>query len=308
MTASQKTARPRGRPLRDMPIEPEVMRRRPKPAPEPVQPKPEKAHKKRSPALTVLTVLLLLAIAAIAFWLVAGLFGGMLTLRTVTVEWPDGASALVSDAAVTEAAAITPGTGIYSLRTDAIEEAVLRENPYLASVEVERRLPDAVAIVCTPREAGYYLALDGEYFAISTDLVVLEQAAQESTFTERGLVPIILPAVKSALVGQALEFAGTADVSYLPALLAAHRASGLWCDTDILRIESRFDIRLVVRGNYALTLGNDSDAALKLSLAEKILADSLFASGTGAFLDLTNPAESSAILDKATDYSLLWRD
>lgn len=308
MTASQKTVRPRGRPLRDMPLEPEVMRRPQTAPPDGTEAPTARPTRKRSPATTVVFILLLLAIAAVALWLVAGLFGGMLTLRTVTVEWPDGTSPLVSDAAVTAAADLTPGAGIYTLRPAEIEDAVLRANPYLASVEVERRLPDALAIVCIPREAGYYLALDGEYFAISTDLVVLEQTAHESTFAERGLVPLILPEVKSALVGQPLAFAVKADLAYLAPLLEAHRTSPLWADTDILRIGDRFDIRLVVRGNYALTLGDDSDAALKLSVAEKILADPLFASGTGAFLDLSNPAESSAILDRATDFGALWRE
>lgn len=309
MTASQKTARPRGRPLRDVPIEPEVMRR---PAREHAEPAPQtktaKKPKKRNRLFSVMTVLLLLLIACVLFWLVAGVFGAMLKLKTVTVEWPDGASGIVGDEAVTAAANLVPGDRIYAIDVDAVETAVLRANPYLASVEVERRLPDTVAIVCTPREAAFYLEADGEWFAISTDLVVLEQSPDAAGFTARGLVRVILPEVRSALIGQALDFVGSSDSAYLPPLLEAHRDSGLWSDTDLLRIDSRFDVRMVVRGSYALTLGSSEDAALKLNLAEKILADSTFSANTGAFLDLSNPAESSAILDKQTDYSLLWRD
>lgn len=311
MTASQRTARPRGRPLRDVPIEPEIMRR---PARAPAQAghasarQAAKKPKKRSPLLTVVTVVMLLLIACVLFWLVAGVFGSMLKLKTVTVEWPDGTSGLVGDEAVTAAADLAPGERLYAIRTGTVEAAVLRANPYLASVEVERRLPDTVAIVCTPREAAFYLEADGEWFAISTDLVVLEQSREAGAFAERGLVHVILPEVRSALVGQALDFVADFDPAYLPPLLEAHRESGLFGETDLLRIDSRFDVRMVVRGSYALTLGASDDAALKLTLAEKILADSTFAANTGAFLDLSNPAESSAILDKQTDYSLLWRD
>jgi len=309
MTASQKTGRPRGRPLRDLPIEPEVMRRPARARPEPPpDARPAKKPKKRSPLLTVLTVALLLLTAAVLFWLVAGVFGAMLKLETVTVEWPEGAEASVPDEAVIAAAGLSPGDRLYATDPDAIEAAVLRANPYLAAAEVEYRLPDTVAIRCTPREASFYVEADGEWFAISADLAVLEQSREAATFAERGLVQLILPQVQYALVGQPLGFAGGLDLSYLPPLLEAHRASGLWSDTDLLRVESRFDVRMVVRGSYALTLGTSDDAALKLTLAEKILADSTFSANTGAFLDLSDPSESSAILDKQTDYSLLWRD
>lgn len=65
---------------------------------------------------------------------------------------------------------------------------------------------------------------------------------------------------------------------------------------------------MIVRDKYALTLGSSDDAALKLELAEKILADSTFSANTGAFIDLSNPKESSAILDKQTDFTVLWRN
>lgn len=309
MTASQRTARPRGRPLRDVPIEPEIMRRparaRSEPAPEA---KSARKPKKHSPLVTAILVALLLLIACVLLWVVAGVFGAMLKLETVTVEWPAGTSSLVGDEAVTAAAALSPGQRLYAIDTETIEAAVLRANPYLASVEVERKLPDTVSIVCTPREAAFYVEADGEWFAISTDLVVLEQSRDAAAFAQRGLVHIILPDVQNALIGQAIGFAGSFDAAYLPPLLAAHRASGLYSETNLLRIDSRFDVRMIVRGNYALTLGSDEDAALKLTLAEKILADSTFAADTGAFLDLSNPAEGSAILDKHTDYSLLWRE
>lgn len=309
MTASQKTVRPRGRPLRDVPIEPEVMRRPTRPTPDAEQKAPPRQKvRKRSPAAAVLTVVLLLLIACVLFWLVAGVFSAMLKLETVTVEWPDGKSAVVSDEAVTAAAGLEIGRRLYAIHSGTVEAAVLRANPYLASVQVEHRLPDTVAIICRAREAAFYIEAAGEWFAISPDLTVLEQSREEAVFADRGLVHLILPEIRHALVGQKLSFTEEIDPAYLPALLEVHRASGLYAETDLLRIDSRFAVRMIVRGSYALTLGSDEDAALKLTLAEKILADSTFSANTGAFLDLSNPAESSAILDKQTDYSVLWRD
>lgn len=235
-------------------------------------------------------------------------FGAMMKLETVTVVWPDGESPFVSTEDVTSAAGLTAGDRLYAIDTGAIEETVMRANPYLASVTVERRLPDTVALICTPRQADYYLAVRGEWFAISSSLAVLEQSDSPKAFAERNMVQLILPEVRSALVGQTLTFVGSFDSSYLCDLLAAHRASGLWSETNLVRVESRFDVRMIVRDKYALTLGSSDDAALKLELAEKILADSTFSANTGAFIDLSNPKESSAILDKQTDFTVLWRN
>ena len=309
MTATQKTARPRGRPLRDVPIEPEVMQRRTRQEPRTERKAtPSAKVRKRSPMMTVVIVFMLLLIACVLLWLVAGVFSAMLKLETVTVEWPDGKSAVVSDEAVTASAGLEIGQRLYAIRAGAVEAAVLRENPYLASVEVEHRLPDTVALVCRARDAAFYVEADGEWFAISPDLTVLEQSRDEAAFDERGLVHLILPEIRHALVGQKLSFVGEFDPAYLPPLLAVHRESGLYDETDLVRIDSRFSVKMIVRGSYALTLGSDEDAALKLTLAEKILADSTFSANTGAFLDLSDPAESSAILDKQTDYSVLWRN
>ncbi len=254
-----------------------------------------------------LTVLLLLLIAVVTLSLVLGFFAAMLKLNTLTVVWPSGTSAAVSEESVICASGLCAGDRLYAMNTAEIEEKILRENPYLAEVELERHLPDTVILRCTPQEAAYYLAVGGEWFAVSADLAVLEQSTNDAEFAGRGLVPLILPEVRSALVGRKLTFAETEDASYIAALLAEHRRSPLWAETDLLRIESRFDVRMIAYGSYALNLGTSRDIALKLELGEKILSDELFETNSGAFIDLTDPTEGSVILDKQTDYSVLWR-
>lgn len=306
MTASRPAPRPRGRPLRHPPGtapgagQPQAGQARP------AQKAQAKPRRRRFGGALILFLLLLIGV--ILFWLVAGVFGAMLKLATITVEWPAGESAIVSDDDVMAAAGLRAGDRLYTIDSGAIETAVMRANPYLESVVVERRLPDTVALICTPRQADYYIEVNDEWFAISPSLVVLEQSDRAETFAQRGMVHLILPEVRSALVGRALVFAGDFDPAYLCALLEDHRASGLYGETNLVRVESRFDVRMIVRDKYALTLGESDDAALKLELAEKILADSTFSANTGAFVDLSNPKESSAILDKQTDYTVLWRN
>lgn len=261
-----------------------------------------KAGRRRNGVESAVILLLLLLIGAVLLGGGMVFFSSFLTVEEVAVS---GVSEID---AVLAAAAIGPEEKLYAVDAAGVRAAVLRANPYIEDVEVKRVLPDRIELVCHPREASYYIETAGVYSALSTNLCVLEQAETPDGFVERGLVYLMLPEIKSAVVTRPLVFADGVDPAYLTDLLAVHRTSGLYADTDLLRADSRFDVRLIVRGNFALTLGESADAELKLSLAERILQDSTFAGPSGAFLDLQNPAQSTAILDKQTDYTLLWRD
>lgn len=249
-----------------------------------------------------LVLFLLLAVGAVLFGVLFGVFDAMFRLETVTVE------GIPETEAVLDAAALTPGDRLYTIDRDAVRAAVLRANPYLADVRLERHLPDTVTLICTPREGAYYLEVNGEWVILTRDLVVLECGCQPADCRTRGLVQLILPDVRRAVTGEYVEFAGEVDMGYVLDILAEHRTSTLYSRTDLLRIDSRFDVRMILDSCYAVTMGDCLDTALKLTLVEKILADGTFTGKTGAFVDISNPAEGSAILDKMTDYTILWRD
>ena len=245
---------------------------------------------------------LLLAVGAVLFGMLFGVFDAMFRLETVMVEGTP------ETAAVLDAAALTQGDRLYTIDRDEVRAAVLRANPYLADVRLERHLPDTVTLICTSREGAYYTEINGEWVILTQDLVVLECGCTPAACEVRGLVHLILPEVRRAVTGEYLEFAGDFNPGYLSEVLAQHRTSTLYGRTDLVRIESRFDVRMILDSCYAVTMGDCSDTALKLTLVEKILADGTFNGKTGAFVDISNPAEGSAILDKVTDYTVLWRD
>ncbi len=247
-------------------------------------------------------ILLLLLIGVVLFGLIFGVLEAMFRVEHVVIEGVEPNETIFA------AAALSGEDRLYAIDADAVRSAVLRSNPYLSDVRIERRLPNTVALVCTPRSAAYYLEVKDEWFALSADLVVLECCSSADGYAARGLVRLMLPKISSAIAGKHLVFDEQFDSAYLLELLETHAANPLYARTDLLRVDSRFDVRMIVDGQYALTLGDSSDMELKLILAEKILADSMFAGDTGAFLDISHPAESSVILDKVTDYSMLWRE
>ena len=63
---------------------------------------------------------------------------------------------------------------LYGIDRDAVRASVLRANPYLADVRLERHLPDTVTLICTSREGAYYMEINGEWVVLTQDLVVLE--------------------------------------------------------------------------------------------------------------------------------------
>lgn len=285
---------------------------RPRPAVSP-RPRPEASPRKKTDEVkkknTVsrrlgggMILFLLLAVGAVLFGMLFGVFDAMFRLETVTVE------GIPETAAVLDAAALTQGDRLYAIDGDEVRAAVLRANPYLADVRLERHLPDTVILICTPREGAYYTEINGEWVILTRDLVVLECGCLPADCEERGLVQLILPEVRRAVTGEYVEFVGDFDPGYLGEILAEHGTSTLYGRTDLVRIDSRFDVRIILDGCYAVTLGDCTDTALKLTLVEKILSDGTFNGKTGAFVDISDPAEGSVILDKATDYTVLWRD
>lgn len=295
MTNTGKMAPPRTRP---------VVPPRPR---EEVSPrgKQEDANKKNTVSRRLgggMILFLLLAVGAVLFGVLFGVFDAMFRLETVMVEGTPETEAVL------DAAALTRGDRLYTIDRDAVRAAVLRANPYLADVRLERHLPDTVTLICTPREGAYYLEVNGEWVILTQDLVVLECGCLPEDCRAKGLVQLMIPEVRRAVTGEYVEFAGNFDAGYLVDILAEHRTSSLYGRTDLLRIDSRFDVRMILDSCYAVTMGDCMDTALKLTLVEKILADGTFTGKTGAFVDISNPAEGSAILDKMTDYTILWRN
>lgn len=269
------------------------------------QKSPSASHTKKTLSARLgggVVILLLLLIGAVLFGLIFGVLETMFRVEHVVIEGVEPNETILA------AANLSDEDRLYAIDTDAVRSAILRSNPYLSDVRIERRLPNTVALVCTPRSAAYYLEIEDEWFALSADLVVLECGASAEGYAARGLVRLILPKISSAIAGKQIVFDEQFDSAYLLELLQTHSVNPLYVRTDLLRVDSRFDVRMIVDGQYALTLGDSSDMELKLILAEKILADSMFDGNTGAFLDISHPAESSVILDKVTDYSMLWRE
>ena len=249
-----------------------------------------------------LILFLLLAVGTVLFGVLFGVFDSMFRLETVTVEGTPETEAVL------DAAALARGDRLYTIDREEVRASVLRANPYLADVRLERHLPDGITLICTPREGAYYTEINGEWVILTQDLVVLECGCLPADCEARDLVQLILPEVRRAVTGEYVEFAGDFDPEYLTGILAEHRTSSLYGRTDLVRIDSRFDVRMILDSCYAITMGDCTDTALKLTLVEKILSDGTFNGKTGAFVDISNPAEGSAILDKVTDYAVLWRD
>jgi len=122
---------------------------------------------RRAVALLLPTVVTLAAIAG-AGWATwhHGVRGDLLRLREVRYA---GLSQL-SATALAELSPIRPGDHLLLCDTEAMARA-LRRNPWVATVEIHRRLPPALDVVVTERQAAALVDLGGLYLVDTTGQV-----------------------------------------------------------------------------------------------------------------------------------------
>ena len=190
---------------------------------------------------------------------------------------------------------ISVGDKLFSgaIDEDEIGDMIVRYFPYVKSVEVNKKIPSTVEIVLITDEAVFVSEIYGEWALISAELRVLEIMEEKPT---GDYIKLTLPPLKSAVEGQILEFR---DDMLKVALTAAKAVTSpsMIEEVSVLNISDRFSIYVSYGGRFKLMLGDITDVELKLTLAEKIMQDEIFAGGNKGTIYLENVNSPSAIID-----------
>ena len=135
----------------------------------------------------------------------------------------------------------------------------------------------------------YYAEVAGEYYAMNSELKVLERAKSESRFHEAGLLKVVMPDGVKVLLGQTPEYGD----DYLTGLLNEVLQSALARRVDRIEIEDRYHVSLLCDGIYTLYLGDIHNIAAKLEVGALMLGDGALQAGVTATLDISNPQKTS---------------
>ncbi len=150
----------------------------------------------------------------------------------------------VEEEALLDAADLHLGDNVFRHEVDALRERVLR-HPWIATAEVDRRLPGRVSITVTEHEPVAVLALRGLYL-VSADGTVFKAVELGD--------PVDLPVVSGLDEGEFVSNRAfrTAVLLEVVALMHDYRSAGLW------RREPIAEIRVDPTGDLSLRVGEDA--------------------------------------------------
>jgi len=196
---------------------------------------------------------------------------------------------------IVNASGVKRGSRLYLLDREEIEEKILEECPYISEVKIRPKFPNRLHFEVVGNVGHWYIEVTGTRYVLDGDLNVL--ARENDT---EGLARLILPNLKSVLVGELPEFgASETEVKKTLELIAILRESRLASRLSMADLSDRTDIVIEVDGAYTVYLGDPSDFASKLQEVDAVLATDRVKNAGGGEITASVPG-SVAFKEKKT--------
>lgn len=227
----------------------------------------ETADTDRREKAKLLVICLGIALVLLLLYPMAKLAASHLVISEIRVE---GSTIYTADELL-EAGGLKLGDGMPLLTADTAEQNLLSNLPYIHSCNISFELPNILIFDLEDEVAVVYAEIYGEYYALSSDLRVLERAGSKDSFAD--LLCIEIPRVTYAVVGEQLIFEGTEDGDYIVEFLSLLDESELKGRVGKIYFDRKFDIVASVDGKYRVLLGSPSDMKLKLAAVSKMIED-----------------------------------
>lgn len=249
--------------------------------------KTERAKRRKSDLIVIVDVKKLVRFVAILIMGVLAIFSvfqivkRFLTVQDFSVVGISG----YEQSEIIRASGVARGELLYSLDKKEIEERLLEKCPYLASVKVETVFPNELRFRVEGKNARWYIDVSGTRYALDANLVVLDEIVDTD-----GLTKLVLPNVKSVMCGSVPKFSDSqTELKKTLEVINAIRNSSFQTRLTEVNLESRWDIRIEVDGNYSVIMGDMSDFEAKLLAVEEILKHAQTNNCVGGELDVSLP-------------------
>ena len=198
------------------------------------------------------------------------------------------------------AAGISYGDGLYSFDKSSAERAIIKKYPEISSVKFEVQAPSTVNISLSVADEVFYADIYGELWTLDADFRLIN-VTNEKEAAERKLIKLIIPEVTSAVAGNVIEFSDRKVLRHVKNFSSALLSSGIAERMSAADLSNIYNIKIVCDGLYLVSLGEADDLEEKLIFTEAVLADSMFASGNKATVDVSNVSEASVIINNQLD-------
>ena len=187
-----------------------------------------------------------------------------------------------------EAVGIGEGDRMFGFSVKEKEEHVLSKYPLLKSLRIRRSLSGKLTISAEEKDCKCYVKVSGCYYVLGWEnFTVLLESDSDERLKEYGLYEISLPSVRTAFLGEALEFGKAGEGEYVGDLLETLESSFLKGRITGIRASSAYRISVIVDGKYDVVLGGMSDLERKLERLEIMMQSELFLGDAHVEVDLS---------------------
>ena len=189
-----------------------------------------------------------------------------LVIEQVMIEGTDR----YSSEEMLEACGFELGDRLPLFSSKAVAKKISTSLPYIKQCEITFVLPGTLIFNVTGEEAVAYTEIFGEYYALSSELKVLERSEDKNKFAN--MPYLVLPRVDLAVAGKNIVLS-EGDAKYVVEFLATLEDSKLASRVGVIYFENKFDIVFSVDGKYRVLLGSIAELPLKLATVNKMIED-----------------------------------
>ena len=172
---------------------------------------------------------------------------------------------------------VQKGDNLYLWNKNRVITDLMHDFPYLESVQLRRRLPDALVLTVTECSAAVAVKNeDGTFTYISAAGKVLEQSTSDS-----GLPVVIGATLDAVTTGGFLQTATEVHTDAVLEILENLDAAGLLDRLRFINVQDLTDIRIGLGTQFDLRIGTLDDLAYRLRFAQTVIDERLSPSDVG---------------------------
>ena len=183
----------------------------------------------------------------------------------------------------------SPKTNLFTVDLDEVEDAIVKNYPYIREVTFKRVLPSTLILTVVEDTPKYCAEIHNDWFLLSDDLRVISRhdLYEEVAVLSLPVTYLYLPEVDYAVVGEAIRFSQSSSCQYMTAFLNEVSSHSFYPSVECIDATDRYHIELYVEnGRYLVQIGNSESLDTKLRFVAKVLEDPTFDANTIASINV----------------------
>jgi len=255
-------------------------------------------------ARRILTAVAVAAVVLVALLILIFLF----PIRSIAVS---GEVTMFNEGEIIEAAEISEGDSIFLRSSWDIKRTIRKNLPLADEIKVTKTLSGTVKIKITFDDVKYYTKVDGIYYAIGSELRVLDSNESGAKYSAYGAVYVRLPETRPLEIGKKIVFYDTVEetdtegellyevkdvkyYAYVTEYLSKLEDSGFWEQANGILLTEKYDVTLIYADKYKIGFGSISELESKFRVLFGILDEGSTQYADKAEIDLSDPSAAIA--------------